>query len=194
MKARIHITLKNGVLDPQGKAIHQSLEGLGFGGVDDVRQGKFIEIELADGDSESAKAKVCEMCEKLLANTVISSSANAKDTIASTQLHSLCAFAIAQLARRNRETQHALADAGAIPPLVTMLGSPSADMQANVARALASLSRDNAENQAAIARTGAIAPLCALVREGAPLVKEQSAAALWAPGVYPARAGKEGTQ
>lgn len=71
MKARIHITLKNGVLDPQGKAIRQSLEGLGFSGVDDVRQGKFIEIELADGDSESAKAKVCEMCEKLLANTVI---------------------------------------------------------------------------------------------------------------------------
>ncbi len=71
MKARIHITLKNGVLDPQGKAIHQSLEGLGFDGVNDVRQGKFIEIELADGDAAAAKAKVSEMCEQLLANTVI---------------------------------------------------------------------------------------------------------------------------
>ena len=71
MKARIHITLKNGVLDPQGKAIHHSLEGLGFVGVNDVRQGKFIEIELADGDIEAARAKVAEMCEQLLANTVI---------------------------------------------------------------------------------------------------------------------------
>ena len=71
MKARVHITLKNGVLDPQGKAIHNSLEGLGFDGVDDVRQGKFIELELADSDAEAAKARVAEMCEKLLANTVI---------------------------------------------------------------------------------------------------------------------------
>ena len=71
MKARIHITLKNGVLDPQGKAIQHSLVGLGFDGVDDVRQGKFIEIELADGDAAGAKSRVAEMCEKLLANTVI---------------------------------------------------------------------------------------------------------------------------
>ena len=71
MKARITITLKNGVLDPQGKAIHNSLEGLGFAGVEDVRQGKFIEIELAGDDAEAAKASVAEMCEKLLANTVI---------------------------------------------------------------------------------------------------------------------------
>lgn len=71
MKARIHITLKNGVLDPQGKAIHHALEGLGFGGVNDVRQGKFIEIELAGDDIEAARAKVAEMCEQLLANTVI---------------------------------------------------------------------------------------------------------------------------
>ena len=71
MKARVHITLKNGVLDPQGKAIHNSLEGLGFDGVEGVRQGKFIELELADGDAEAAKARVAERCEKLLANTVI---------------------------------------------------------------------------------------------------------------------------
>ncbi|MEP4379499.1 MAG: phosphoribosylformylglycinamidine synthase subunit PurS [Alphaproteobacteria bacterium] len=71
MKARVHITLKNGVLDPQGKAIHHSLEGLGFAGVEDVRQGKFIELELADDDAEAARARVAEMCEKLLANTVI---------------------------------------------------------------------------------------------------------------------------
>jgi phosphoribosylformylglycinamidine synthase PurS subunit len=71
LKARIHITLKNGVLDPQGKAIHHSLEGLGFDGVNDVRQGKFIELELADGDIKAARAKVAEMCEQLLANTVI---------------------------------------------------------------------------------------------------------------------------
>jgi phosphoribosylformylglycinamidine synthase PurS subunit len=71
LKARIHITLKNGVLDPQGKAIHHSLEGLGFDGVNDVRQGKFIELELADGDIEAARDKVAEMCEQLLANTVI---------------------------------------------------------------------------------------------------------------------------
>ena len=71
MKVRVHITLKNGVLDPQGRAIHNSLEGLGFDGVGGVRQGKFIELELADGDAEAAKARVSEMCEKLLANTVI---------------------------------------------------------------------------------------------------------------------------
>lgn len=71
MKARITVTLKNGVLDPQGKAIEHALLGLGFGGVDEVRQGKHIELDLADTDAESAMARVTEMCEKLLANTVI---------------------------------------------------------------------------------------------------------------------------
>jgi phosphoribosylformylglycinamidine synthase PurS subunit len=71
LKVRVHITLKNGVLDPQGKAIHNALEGLGFDDVEDVRQGKYIELELADGDAGAAKARVAEMCEKLLANTVI---------------------------------------------------------------------------------------------------------------------------
>jgi phosphoribosylformylglycinamidine synthase subunit PurS len=68
MKARIFVTLKNGVLDPQGKAIHHALEGLGFGGVNDVRAGKMIELELADSTSD---ADVDAMCRKLLANTVI---------------------------------------------------------------------------------------------------------------------------
>ncbi len=71
MKARIHITLKNGVLDPQGKAIQQALTGLGFDAVEDVRQGKYIEVELSEGDAEAARAQVSDMCEKLLANTVI---------------------------------------------------------------------------------------------------------------------------
>ncbi len=68
MKARIYITLKNGVLDPQGRAIHHSLEALGFSGVEDVRQGKYLELDLASGTS---KETVEEMCRKLLANTVI---------------------------------------------------------------------------------------------------------------------------
>ena len=68
MKTRIYVTLKNGVLDPQGKAIHHALEGLGFSGVDEVRQGKFIEIEHADGVTD---ADLEAMCRKLLANTVI---------------------------------------------------------------------------------------------------------------------------
>ncbi len=71
MKARIHITLKNGVLDPQGKAIQQALAGLGFDAVEDVRQGKYIEVALAESDAEAARTKVSDMCEKLLANTVI---------------------------------------------------------------------------------------------------------------------------
>jgi phosphoribosylformylglycinamidine synthase len=71
MKARVHITLKNGVLDPQGRAIAHALTGLGFAGVGEVRQGKFIEIDLAESDRAKAKASVEAMCAKLLANTVI---------------------------------------------------------------------------------------------------------------------------
>lgn len=71
MKARIHVTLKTGVLDPQGKAIANALDALGFGGVEDVRQGKYIEIDLAETDSDKAKTEVEAMCQKLLANTVI---------------------------------------------------------------------------------------------------------------------------
>ncbi|MGB0683493.1 MAG: phosphoribosylformylglycinamidine synthase subunit PurS [Magnetovibrionaceae bacterium] len=71
MKAIVHVTLKNGVLDPQGKAIEHALGSLGFGGVDGVRQGKVIELDLAETDTEKAKASVTDMCEKLLANTVI---------------------------------------------------------------------------------------------------------------------------
>jgi phosphoribosylformylglycinamidine synthase len=71
VKARVHVTLKKGVLDPQGKAIHHALGTLGFDGVEDVRQGKVIEIELTETDAGKARAEVEQMCEKLLANTVI---------------------------------------------------------------------------------------------------------------------------
>jgi phosphoribosylformylglycinamidine synthase subunit PurS len=71
MKARVFVTLKNGVLDPQGKAIGHALKGLGFPGVGEVRQGKVIDIELAENDAAKARASLKEMCEKLLANTVI---------------------------------------------------------------------------------------------------------------------------
>ena len=71
MKATIHITLKNGVLDPQGKAIEKALGALGFNGVDEVRQGKLIEVALAETDAAKAEAQLTDMCEKLLANTVI---------------------------------------------------------------------------------------------------------------------------
>ncbi|MEL6518097.1 MAG: phosphoribosylformylglycinamidine synthase subunit PurS [Pseudomonadota bacterium] len=70
MKARVHVMLKNGVLDPQGEAVRHALGTLGFEGVNGVRQGKVIELDLAEGTSE---AVVAEMCEKLLANTVIES-------------------------------------------------------------------------------------------------------------------------
>ncbi|MCF6195754.1 MAG: phosphoribosylformylglycinamidine synthase subunit PurS [Emcibacter sp.] len=71
MKARIHVTLKNGVLDPQGKAIQHALSALGFDGVEDVRQGKYIELDLAETDPGKAQAAVEDMCKKLLSNTVI---------------------------------------------------------------------------------------------------------------------------
>lgn len=70
MKAKVHITLKNGVLDPQGQAIESALDHMGFGGVN-ARVGKFIELELKETDSAKAKKAVEQMCEKLLANTVI---------------------------------------------------------------------------------------------------------------------------
>lgn len=70
MKARVHVMLKEGVLDPQGEAIRHALGAMGFDGVEGVRQGKVIELELADGTGEDT---VREMCEKLLANTVIES-------------------------------------------------------------------------------------------------------------------------
>jgi phosphoribosylformylglycinamidine synthase len=71
MKAHIRITLKHGVLDPQGKAIQNALGSLGFKGIADVRQGKYIEIELAERDEARARAAVEKMCQELLANTVI---------------------------------------------------------------------------------------------------------------------------
>ena len=70
MKAKIRITLKNGVLDPQGKAIQNALGSLGFAGVDEVRQGKYIEVDLNETDATKARAEVERMCKELLANTV----------------------------------------------------------------------------------------------------------------------------
>jgi phosphoribosylformylglycinamidine synthase PurS subunit len=71
MKAKVRITLKKGVLDPQGKAIEGALGSLGFTGVESVRQGKYIELEMAETDAEKARSQIRSMCEKLLANTII---------------------------------------------------------------------------------------------------------------------------
>jgi len=73
MKARVYVMLKTGVLDPQGEAVRHALGALGFDGVAGVRQGKVIELELTTTDKAAAEAEVKEMCEKLLANTVIES-------------------------------------------------------------------------------------------------------------------------
>ena len=71
MKIKVIVTLKNGVLDPQGKAIKQTLNGMGFSEVNEVRQGKYFDIEVGEIDENKAKSKVDEMCKKLLANLVI---------------------------------------------------------------------------------------------------------------------------
>jgi phosphoribosylformylglycinamidine synthase len=71
MKAKIKVTLKNGVLDPQGKAIEGALGSLGFSGVEHVRQGKYFEIDLKSSDRAKARAELDDICRKLLANTVI---------------------------------------------------------------------------------------------------------------------------
>ena len=71
MKVKIHITLKDGVLDPQGKAVGRALESLGFSGVTDVRQGKYIEIDVEETDINQARDSVDTMCRQLLANTVM---------------------------------------------------------------------------------------------------------------------------
>ena len=71
MKVKVIVTLKNGVLDPQGKAIQQTLIGMTFGNVTEVRQGKYFDIEVNETDEDKAKSQVEEMCKKLLANLVI---------------------------------------------------------------------------------------------------------------------------
>lgn len=73
MKARVTVTLKTSVLDPQGKAIEGALKSLGFGGIESVRQGKVFDLEVAGSDKAKAEAEIKAMCEKLLANTVIES-------------------------------------------------------------------------------------------------------------------------
>ena len=71
MKVKVIVTLKNGVLDPQGKAIQQTLNGMSFASVDEVRQGKFFEINVNENDEGKAKSQVEDMCKKLLTNLVI---------------------------------------------------------------------------------------------------------------------------
>ena len=71
MKVKVIVTLKNGVLDPQGKAIQQTLNGMAFDNVSEVRQGKYFDIEIKESDESKAKSQVEEMCKKLLANLVI---------------------------------------------------------------------------------------------------------------------------
>lgn len=71
MKAKVYVTLKRSVLDPQGKAVHQALGAMGFSEVKDVRMGKYVELELGTADKAQAEGKIKSMCEKLLANTVI---------------------------------------------------------------------------------------------------------------------------
>ena len=73
MKARVHVMLKQGVLDPQGKAIAHALGSLGFNGVNEVRQGKVIDLDIAESDPARAREAVEQMCRQLLANTVIES-------------------------------------------------------------------------------------------------------------------------
>ena len=73
MLAKIYVTLKKGVHDPQGEAVSRALSGLGYKNVSDVRVGKYLEVKLADMERTAAEAKVTDMCEKLLANTVIES-------------------------------------------------------------------------------------------------------------------------
>ena len=71
MKIKVIVTLKNGVLDPQGRAIQQTLNGMGFSSVNEIRQGKFFEVDVNEKDEAKAKIKVEDMCKKLLANLVI---------------------------------------------------------------------------------------------------------------------------
>ena len=71
MKFSVKVTLKKDVLDPQGKVIHKTLDGMGFNDIDEVRQGKYFEIEIKENDKKKAETKVEEMCKKLLANLVI---------------------------------------------------------------------------------------------------------------------------
>ena len=71
MRAVVHVTLKQGVLDPQGQAVQVALSGLGFDGVERVRQGKYLEIELTETDPAAARSQLAQMCQRLLANPVI---------------------------------------------------------------------------------------------------------------------------
>ena len=109
----------------------------------------------------------------------LQSGASKSDATAAIQC-SLAAEAVWRLAKNHTRNKVAIAEAGAIPPLVTMLGSPQPEMCTNAAGALSCLSRENTKNQTAVARTGAIAPLCTILREGTSEAREQAASAIWA--------------
>ena len=115
-----------------------------------------------------------------LVGVMLGFSGNTMKDVSLVQLCTLAADALQEMAKGNRKNQDAIAEAGAITPLVAMLGSQAAQMQANAAGALANLAHNHPDNQGAIAKTGAVAPLCALVREGSDETKDQSASAIWA--------------
>ena len=152
-------------------------------------------------DSASTRAKensvgaITQLCRKSKENQMIvakaggipklvaviqSFSSTTMKEMAAVQLCTLAAEAIKEMSASNKRNQDAIAEAGAIPPLVAMLASPAAQMQANAAGALANLATNHHDNQLAIAKTGAIAPLCTLVKEGADETKDEAASALWA--------------
>lgn len=155
---------------------------------------------LAVLESTSAKAKenavgaIKELCRNSKANqsliakaggipklvgVMVGFSGNTMKDASLVKLCTLAASAIKEMAKGNRKNQDAITEAGAIVPLVAMLGSLDPQMQANSAGALANLARNHSENQGSIARTGAVAPLCLLVREGSEETKDKSASAIW---------------
>ena len=119
-------------------------------------------------------------CVHQVAGVMVQCCANAKEMMQMARLCSLTADCIAQLTFGNADNQAAMAEAGVIPSIVSMLGSPHADMQAKAAGAIFGLTQNNPDTQGAVARTGAIAPLCALIKEGAEEVKDGAAGAIWA--------------
>lgn len=143
------------------------------------KENAMIAIKHLSYHSQERQTAICsEGGIPMVVNVLVSSTSNVKD-IGAINLSCYAADAVAQIGKKNPANQLALAEAGAIGPLVAMLGSPTPEMQSTGALAISSLSRNCFENQAAIARTGAIAPLCTNVRDGSTETREGSASALW---------------